>query len=254
MTEHALYLDAAGHPSDQPAVVVAGFVAAETQWLAFESEWKSALNRHRLGSIFHMTDFEAKYKNDPRHYEILRDLIDTIYRHVRAAIAGVVEMDDYCRVNEKYPLEEAIGKPYSIAARGVHRNLGLWKKAAHCNDPVLIFVEKGTEHEGDMKECFVRDKLPEPIPVDKSLPPVQAADLYAWEMAYFLKTGILRPSAKLIRASFPLGIKRVDGKYTRRRMMESLDEMGIPQRKGLPKDCVFTFNSAPKKKRTRTIK
>jgi hypothetical protein len=57
MTEFALYLDDGGHPSDQPYLVVAGYVAAESQWLAFEPKWRGALARFHLGTDFHMTDF-----------------------------------------------------------------------------------------------------------------------------------------------------------------------------------------------------
>ena len=62
MTEYALYLDDSGHPKDQPYVVVAGFIASESQWLSFEPAWKAALAKYGLGDAFHMTDFSAKNK------------------------------------------------------------------------------------------------------------------------------------------------------------------------------------------------
>ena len=60
MTEYSLYLDDSGHPKNQPYVVVAGFIASESQWLSFETAWLATLAKYGLGAVFHMTDFFGK--------------------------------------------------------------------------------------------------------------------------------------------------------------------------------------------------
>ena len=52
MTEYAIYLDGSGHPSDQPRVVAAGFLASEEQWLRFEPKWLAALEGTDLERFF----------------------------------------------------------------------------------------------------------------------------------------------------------------------------------------------------------
>ncbi|MGA2605825.1 MAG: hypothetical protein ABSH01_00025 [Terriglobia bacterium] len=59
MTEYRAYFDDSGHPDDQEAVVVAGFIASEHDWFFFEREWQDILDREGMES-FHMTDFEKK--------------------------------------------------------------------------------------------------------------------------------------------------------------------------------------------------
>jgi hypothetical protein len=38
MTDYCLYLDAAGHSSDKPHIVVDGFIASENSWLEFHPD------------------------------------------------------------------------------------------------------------------------------------------------------------------------------------------------------------------------
>jgi hypothetical protein len=66
MTQYELYLDASGHPDDQPYIVVAGFVATNKQWQAFETDWNVALKEHGLGGVFHMVDFESSKRANPK--------------------------------------------------------------------------------------------------------------------------------------------------------------------------------------------
>jgi hypothetical protein len=72
MTSYALYLDVAGHPSDRPILCTGGFLSDEESWMVFEPAWCAALKRNDLPEVFHMTDFEYRFKDNLRHREILR--------------------------------------------------------------------------------------------------------------------------------------------------------------------------------------
>src|SRR5258708_30237711 len=89
MIECAIYLDDSGHPSDKPRVIVAGFLASEEQWLAFEPEWKDALKKHNLGDAFHMTDFESGKRKD--RGKVLDCLTGIISRNVLTSFSSFVD-------------------------------------------------------------------------------------------------------------------------------------------------------------------
>jgi hypothetical protein len=127
MTEYAVYLDDSGHPSDQPYVVVAGFLSTKDGWTALESEWKAAVERHKLGCVFHMTDFHGKR---PRREEgkVLEDLTGITVRHAQGAFSVIVEMNAYKKLNELYALEECLGTPYAVAARTVAKGINVVEK------------------------------------------------------------------------------------------------------------------------------
>jgi hypothetical protein len=253
MSEYAAYLDASGHPSDKPRVIVAGFVATEQQWLDFEPEWKQALKDHDLGDAFHMTDFESSKRKD--RGRVLECLTGIIGRHTLTSFSCTVDMLAYRNLNEIYILEEFTGTPYSIAARGVSRNVDVWKKACLSpEDHLLIFVEDGTKHKGDMEEAFRRDKLPVPQTVPKTHPCVQPADLLAWEIFNYEMH-----KAHPIRRSFRnlLKVPRLDvnhGKFSERNMRENCQMMNIPLRKNIPPEMKIVYGSTPKRPRKRTIK
>lgn len=253
LTAYSLYFDVAGHPSDRPSICCGGFLATEKGWLEFEPAWNAALAKNGLPPVFHMTDFESKYKNHPDHWDILKSLIDVIDKHLLASFSNNLNMDGYRQVNARYPLEEMFGKPYGISATCAARLAFHWKNYTRRTGPLLIFVEKGTYHEGDMLECFKRDGHDAPIPVSKELAASQAADLYAWERAYYNNTGLRRPSLAYLKSKMPDRLRALDGKWDKRDMMQALRKIDVPPRKELPENPKIVFGSAPKKNRKRTI-
>jgi hypothetical protein len=100
MTEYALYLDDGGHPDDQPALVVAGYVASEEQWREFESKWRNALKRFGLSEPFHMTDFMSGTRLSPlRRDQILSALANIIKSSTARPFAAGMDMKAYKKVN-----------------------------------------------------------------------------------------------------------------------------------------------------------
>jgi hypothetical protein len=253
MKEYALYLDVAGHPADKPNLCAGGFLATETQWLAFEPAWKKALKDNGLADVFHMTDFEHKYKNHPDHWDILRNLIDVIEKHLLASFSNYISMEGYLRINAKYPLEEMFGKPYGIAATSATRLVHHWRNDYRQSGQLIVFVERGTLHHGDMVECFRRDGLEDPIPVPKENAAAQAADLYAWERAWYNNTSIRRPSLEYLKEKMPDGLRGRDGKWEKRAIDKALRHLDMPLRSELPKGANFAFNNSPKRIRKRSL-
>jgi hypothetical protein len=252
MTEYALYLDDSGHPSDQPAVVVAGFVATIEQWQQFGPEWSAALHKHGLGNTFHMTDFEAAKRRD--RGKVFEHLTSIISRYTQASFSCGVDMKAYRKVNDRYALEEAIGTPYAIATRGVVRNLNLWKKRfLDVSETVTVFVEEGTKHFGDMEEAFRRDTLPVPQRVPKRHVCVQPADMLAWEAFNY---DSLRPARRSLRnlVDSERALETNHGKFLESNILESCSRMEIIHlRKEIPATMQHVYHSSPKRLRKRTI-
>jgi hypothetical protein len=252
MTEYAGYLDASGHPDDKPRVIVAGFIATEEQWLAFEAPWREALKKFELGGFFHMADFEGQKRKD--RGIILDKLTDIINDNTTAHFSCSIDMGIYRQFNETHALEEKIGTPYSIAARGAARNINQWKeKEFKSGDHLLLFVEEGTRHHGDMEEAFRRDELPVPQKVPKSMPSVQPADLLAWEINHYEAYHDNRRSfMKLLSHGFLR--KDAHGKFGPDNFLRTCLKADVPLRKDLPPNARFVYHSSPKRIRRRSIR
>jgi len=252
MTEYAGYFDASGRPDDKPFVVVAGFIATEKQWLEFEQPWREALRTYNLGQAFHMTDFQSQKRDDKG--KVLDRLTDIIIAHTTANLSCSVEMAAYKKYNDIYALEERVGTPYAIAARGAAMTINRWK--AECfvpEDKLLLFVEEGTKHHGDMEEAFQRDSLPIPQKVPKNHPSVQPADLLAWEVHQYVRHFDNRRSMlKLVRHGSQFPDKY--GEYRGKDILRMCQAAEVPLRASLAPGAVQVFHSSPNRPRKRTIR
>jgi hypothetical protein len=256
MTEYAAYFDDSGHPDDQEAVVVAGFIASEKNWLLFEREWQEILDRDGI-ELFHMADFE-KSKVWPQHKKdaILRRLINTIRIRTVKSISQCVLMDAYRQVNEKWAFEEAVGAPYALAGRTVAKSLNDWKRdIAKPGDELLVFFEDGTKHRGEFMDAMERDGLPCPVFIKKrEATPLQAADFLAWEMFNAFKTAEIRQSLRKLLGPGPF--ESPDHGYFDVSTIEQIcnhKDAKVPLRSDLPPGTVIVHHNLPKKPRRRTI-
>jgi hypothetical protein len=256
MTEYALYLDDGGHPSDQPFVVVAGYVASESQWLAFEPMWRKILKQFDLGDVFHMTDFMSRRYSVLKRDQILGSLASVVKTLTIRPFACAVDMAAYKRVNEEFTLEECHGAPYGLVVRSLARDIHLWQRGLSFGDCLLTFVEEGTKHYGEMEQVLKRDRIPIPTRVPKSLPQVQPADVLAWEMFHWLKLGSDKKMGKnLDRLTRPIR-KQQDfgGMIYEHDLRRICKDTGVPLRSLMTPSSTIAFHSERKRKRKRTIK
>jgi hypothetical protein len=259
MTEFALYLDDGGHPNDQPFLVVAGYIATESQWLAFEPYWRKALARFSLGSKFHMTDFMAQRRRytSLKLDQILYTLASIAKENTLRPFVCAVDIAAYRRVNTDFTLEECHGAPYAITARAMAKELNRWKlESTQAADRLLIFVEEGTKHYGDLEEVFKRDKLPMPNRVSKEIPQVQPADILAWETFNWLRSGSPSMMGKnLKRLTTPIRRKESFGGILNETDLRRIcGETDVPLRSNMRAGDTIAFHSNRKRKRRRTIK
>lgn len=249
MTDYAAYLDDSGHPTDQPYVVVAGFLASEADWLSFLPEWGAALTKYGIGPIFHMTEFRGAIPKAKQN-KMLEELTRIIANRVSHGFSVAVDMKAYREINDLYPLEESVGTPFAIAARTVARGINEWKSGnLRPGDRLQVFIEAGTKHMGDMEEAFRRDELPLPQRVQKNNPAVQPADLLAWETLRFARRGDKRRSlANLVRK-----VHLFEGMMRREELLHAVRSAGVAPRASLPANVQMSYHSTPKRLRRRTI-
>lgn len=261
MTEYAAYFDDSGHPDNQEAVIVAGFVASREQWQDLEREWKEVLEHAGLDH-FHMRVFQHD-KNRPLHQKeaILRRLVKIIERNTIRPIAHIVLMKEYAAVNEKYAMQEVLGAPYAMAGRSVASSLNKWR--AENMSPLAtlsVYFEDGSKHKGDFIDAMHRDQLQPPTFVkNKDVVAFQAADLFAWEMLRATRNNLLsdrhalRPEFKRIVSGLQSNDPHV-GVYFEKDLIRACEAASAPLRDSLPPNTVFAHHSSPNKLRSRTIK
>ena len=250
MSEFSLYLDDSGHPDDQPFVAVAGFMATEQDWIAFEPVWNSALAQHGLGDEFHMTDFMKLKMDKKKRGRILQDLTDIINKYTVANFAVVVDMKIFRQVNQVFALQESMGAPYALAGRMIARQVHEWQTAhGNAEDKVLFFCEDGTKHKGDLEEVFRRDRISLPHFIPKAVPSVQAADLLAWEVFHFACYDDDR------RSLINLVKKRVSysGIFKEKDLLDICEKTSVPRREIMSPNATVAFHHNKKRVRKRTI-
>src|SRR4029077_12645347 len=92
------YFDASGHPSDQPFVVVSGYVANYLQWQGFGKAWAHTHNKFNVDLPFHMADFMARKKDGARRKDY-KKLDDTQAEDFLVGLASVQEVYMLLRVS-----------------------------------------------------------------------------------------------------------------------------------------------------------
>jgi hypothetical protein len=252
MSDYALYMDDGGHPDDKPYVTVGGYIGSEDQWLSFEPKWKHKVAYFGIDYPFHMTDFMRMPLTDLKRDWILGTLNSIVKGHTSGKFGAAIKMDSYRKVNEVYPLQEMIGAPLAINAREIARQVNQWKRENFKDgDRLLVFMERGSKHFGDVLKVFKRDRLPTPIPVDKELAAVQPSDILAWEMLRYFRTGILSKNAKRIGQ-----VKRQNfgGLFEEKQLIEICENAKVPLRSRISPSAKIKFHSEPKQPRHRTIK
>lgn len=257
MTDYALYLDDSGHPDDQPFVVVAGYVASESQWLALDTEWRGVLAKFGLDAPFHMTDFmKAKYSSFKRD-QTLSELAHITKKNTLFPFVYAIDVAAWKRVNDELALEECHGAPFAFATRGLAKELNEWKtQNLKAGEHLLTFMEQGTKHFGQLEEVFKRDGIPALNQVPKDMIQVQPCDVLAWEAFNWLKAGSPdKPSKNLARLTNHIRIKQpLGGIFYEADIRRICTDTNVMLRSSLREGDTIRFHSNRKRVRRRTIK
>jgi hypothetical protein len=195
-----VFIDESGGGADPttPHVVVAGCLAAITSWTAFEASWSETLRAFGI-RVHHMQDYAASrgefggWKADEtRRTEYLRRLVDCIVGMDVHFIAGTVHRSVETLPNAPPRGLGDEGKRY-IECLGyvLHSSSAVRNQVAP--DDLIEVVVAENDFEWNAYQTYKRlKKWPQPfasftLGSPRELLPLQAADLYVWELSKHLR-------------------------------------------------------------------
>ena len=194
------YFDASGHPDDpvNQVMTVAGFVSTIDKWIKFEAEWNAILQSEGI-TIFHMTDFVSgrgefavgwKGETDRRRIFIER-LAACLAANVIKSFRATLVISDYHRVNQKFKIEETLGKPYALCAMMCAYTLRQWAESEPMSKPLLYYFEDGDADKGNFEAWHERTYGERPRFQNKKRAVMfQPADFAGWKMRSAVQNSI----------------------------------------------------------------
>jgi hypothetical protein len=247
---YTIYYDDSGSRNHTLAVVVAGVLSSDDQWIEFERNWSETLMEFGI-DVAHMREFAhsrgifAKWADHMRsgfqraeRNHFLSQLLGHMVVRVRHCFAQAVLDDDYEYVNERYPLARGGLSPYALAGRTCIARVSNWAAKHGIPESEIKHVfEDGTLGKGDLMDRVFRDKGIEPIFKKKSeCIPLQASDLFAYEYLLGCRDIFQRKIDKVEGLRFPIrqleSIPHDDldwGTYSRADLEKLCQNAGIPR-------------------------
>lgn len=206
------YFDESGHSQDPACQIagMAGFVAPGAHWEVFEEEWMNTLANAGLRDAFHMRDFAhstgqfASWKGKETERRMLLSRLLQIIQDTRAVPIGIaVSLDAFASLTLEQ--QSDFKDPYYLAfqhcTRGAASEATFEPPEQRVNTVYALNSEFGTK-EGRAEQLwrFVKRTYDEgwrlggysSAPPDE-LCPLQAADLFAYELCHEFENRIKRP-------------------------------------------------------------
>lgn len=199
------YFDESGHVDSEQFVAVAGFVATDAKWQAFDVAWRAALVKHNARHL-HTTDL-MNYKRDFKHWNraqedaLMRDLIDVIHSTGRiVAVGAVMAVDDFKALS--VDLQGRLRNPfYTLFQQAI--SVAALEARDHPPGVVVNTVYSQTnEFAPDATKIFALMANREPrigtlqFADMRHTPGLQAADLLAYELYRYYKNKRTKPEIK----------------------------------------------------------
>ncbi len=207
-----VYLDETGIHDDAEMVAVAGYISRPKHWQAWTKDWNVHKRRVPAGKkpikVFHSTDCATYHKEFDGWTKEERDpyvaqLLPVMPSHDLAGIVIGVNLRDLAAAMKSHPeLVEMFGTPYTACFQWA---ISIIMEIAtdRGNGERMAFIHEVNDFKGECFKAFeyVQANLnPRGIPITlgfgskEDYPPLQAADVLAYEGGKFLKnpTGIPR--------------------------------------------------------------
>lgn len=207
------YFDETGHADDPTLhfVGMAGFVAPSTAWISLESEWQDTLEKAGLREAFHMKDFAhragqfTEWKGQEEKRRLLFGRLIEIIRETNAKpIGAAVSLRDYETLTEdqRSQFRDPYYLVFQICTRGA-ADRAVFEPPDERVAVVYAFNgEYGTNKGGQAEKLWqaIRENYANGVRLGSyasRLPgevcPLQAADLFAYELCHEFENRIKRP-------------------------------------------------------------
>lgn len=211
------YMDETGH-SDDPAldyVGMAGFVAPLGSWEVFDAGWKDLMHNAGLREPFHMKDFahsQGQFRqwreNEPLRRALFGSAMKLIVETGATPIGALVSLSGFRSLTQAQ--QKSFLDPYYLVFQTVTRGAAI--EAVFEDDPeekvAMIYLhhpEYGTDAgraeqlwhaiKGHYEHGNRMASYKSASPSDVS--PLQAADIFAYELSHEFENRIKRPAAEM---------------------------------------------------------
>lgn len=197
------YFDESGTHETASHLVVSGFLAPADQWIRFNTAWEQALADHSVPFFKaqwwnkHKEHFGGSGWDDKHRVGFMGRLLTTVKDIDPTPITCAIPMKDYEEIIVPGPVRNRIGSAYTLAAINCIALAGNWARANGYTEPIRYVFDEG--HKNSVEFHLAHQKEwndPEgrtrflvgglSFEDEKTLPPLQAADLIAYEMAQHL--------------------------------------------------------------------
>ncbi len=194
--------DESGTDAEAPYVTVAGYISTVQRWERFSAEWRETLRAFGL-TRFHMVDFAQRVRefaswDEKRRVRVFNRFARLIDKHVRFGIGFAVVKADFERIvlpyiSEQHPLHE----PYIWIIKCLVETLARAQSRGRIpRRPVALILDKGC-HSAALAHRYI-ESLQVTAPkwgnvvasvtssVNEEFPPLQAADIIAYEVRKYV--------------------------------------------------------------------
>jgi hypothetical protein len=177
---------------DAPILTVAVYGSPDDQWDRFQREWRAILDPEGV-RIFHAADFESRWGefkgwDKQRAVAFQKRLLTTIRLRTQARISVSVNVADFAEIVA--PIAKGVYGAYGFCLFQCLQYLALWLQKYAGDEPVAYFFEQ-SDNQGEIgramefllrhPEFVTKFHLYSYTFAPKSLEPLQAADLLAYE-------------------------------------------------------------------------
>lgn len=199
------YMDESGIHDGAAVVAVAGYISRPKYWRAWTKDWNAA---KRPVKVFHSTDcanFRGEFEgwDKDRRDAFVAKLLPILPRHELGGIVIGIDMNTFKQEIGNHPeIKRMFGEPYTACFQWAISIIMDIASGNGKGEP-MAFIHENNAYRGDALKAFeyVRDNLnPRGIKMTmgfgakEEYPPLQAADVLAYEGAKFVRnpTGQLR--------------------------------------------------------------
>jgi len=192
------YLDDSGTHASSSVVAVAGYVSTTLAWQSFVPEWRRLLRKEKI-SVMRMADLQnlqgqfsvKRGWTIDRREKLVESAAKIIGHRTRTAVGHAVIRADWEKAVPE-DLKKIFGGPYGWCASECVALISKWKKRNDIKGGLDFVFEAGTNGQGQIQEILMEIiKDPELNKHyglhaysfhDKTLLPLQAADMLAYEV------------------------------------------------------------------------
>lgn len=202
-----VYFDESGTHSESPIICMAGYISTVEQWTHFSRNWQERIDKEGI-DCFHMTDFENRrgpFKGMSKAkgnllIESLIKIINVRVRYLFALAFAKADFDDV--VGDKYI--RTVGTEWTFCAMACMAFIRQWADQRAEKDPINFFFEQGARHSKALLAAHTKASKNKEFVSSmnlgtftlgnrRNLPPLQAADILAYEAYKYRFNQLKRP-------------------------------------------------------------